>query len=72
MVISHLSGRAAWMLLDGAPSWRQGRWPQPVIEAQDLSEQRTKGDPGRGGMRLKFLACPMPLAQLNTKKQNEF
>ncbi len=27
------------MLLDGAPSWRQGRWPQPVNQAQDLSKQ---------------------------------
>ncbi len=27
------------MLLDRAPSWRQRRWPQPVNEAQDLSEQ---------------------------------
>ena len=32
----------AWMLLDGAPSWRQGRWPQPVNEAQDLSEQGSR------------------------------
>jgi hypothetical protein len=28
------------MLLDQDPSWRQRRWPQPVNEAQDLSEQR--------------------------------
>ncbi len=26
---------------DRAPSWRQKRWPQPVNEAQDLSEQRS-------------------------------
>ncbi len=26
---------------DPAPSWRQKRWPQPVNEAQDLSEQRS-------------------------------
>ncbi len=25
----------------GAPSWRQRRWPQPVNEAQDFSEQRS-------------------------------
>ncbi len=36
------------MLLDGAPSWRQGRWPQPVNEAQDLSEQGSRdGDLGQ-------------------------
>ncbi len=35
------------MLLDRAPSWRQRRWPQPVNEAQDLSEQRSwDGDVG--------------------------
>ena len=38
---AHLSCRATWMLLDRAPSWRQRRWPQPVNEAQDLSEQRS-------------------------------
>ncbi len=38
---AHLSCRATWMLLDGAPSWRQRRWPQPVNEAQDLGEQRS-------------------------------
>ena len=26
---------------DRAPSWRHKRWPQPVNEAQDLSEQRS-------------------------------
>ncbi len=26
---------------DRAPSWRQKRWPQPVNEAQVLSEQRS-------------------------------
>ncbi len=35
------------MLLDRAPSWRQRRWPQPVNEAQDLSEQGSwDGDVG--------------------------
>ncbi len=29
------------MLLDRPLSWRQRRWPQPVNEAQDLSEQRS-------------------------------
>ncbi len=38
---AHLSCRATWMLLDRAPSWRQRHWPQPVNEAQDLSEQRS-------------------------------
>ncbi len=28
------------MLLNRGPSWRQGGRPQPVNEAQDLSEQR--------------------------------
>ncbi len=28
------------MLLDRGPSWRQGSRPQPVNQAQDLSEQR--------------------------------
>ncbi len=28
------------MLLNRSPSWRQGGRPQPVKEAQDLSEQR--------------------------------
>jgi hypothetical protein len=36
---THLSCRATWTLLDGPPSWRQRCWPQPVNEAQDLSEQ---------------------------------
>ncbi len=27
---THLSCRAIWLLLDGAPSWRQRGWPQPV------------------------------------------
>ena len=27
------------MLLDGALSWRQRGWPQPVNQAQDLGEQ---------------------------------
>ncbi len=27
------------MLLDRPPSWRQRRWPQPVNQAQNLSEQ---------------------------------
>ncbi len=36
------------MLLDEVSSWRQGRWPQPVNEAQDLSEQRSRdGDLGQ-------------------------
>ena len=36
------------MLLDRPPSWRQRRWPQPVNEAQDLSEQRSwDGDLGQ-------------------------
>ena len=35
------------MLLDRAPSWRQRRWPQPVDQSQDLSEQRSwDGDVG--------------------------
>ncbi len=38
---AHLSSRATRMLLDRAPSWRQRRRPQPVNEAQDLSEQRS-------------------------------
>ncbi len=38
---AHLSCRATWMRLDRAPPWRQRRWPQPVNEAQDLSEQRS-------------------------------
>ncbi len=28
------------MLLDRGPSWWQGSWPQPVNQAQNLSEQR--------------------------------
>ncbi len=35
------------MLLDQGSSWRQRRWPQPVNEAQDLSEQGSwDGDVG--------------------------
>ena len=52
---AHLSCRATWMLLDRAPSWRQRRWPQPVNEAQDLSEQRS-WDPRTSYVRLGSLA----------------
>ncbi len=38
---AHLSCRAIWMLPDRGLSWRQRRWPQPVNEAQDLSEQKS-------------------------------
>ncbi len=36
------------MLLDGVPSWRQRRWPQPFNEAQDFGEQCSRyGDLGQ-------------------------
>ncbi len=31
----------SYLKRDRAPSWRQKRWPQPVNEAQDVSEQRS-------------------------------
>ncbi len=36
---AHLSCRANRMLLNQGPSWRQRSQPQPVNQAQDLSEQ---------------------------------
>ncbi len=40
---THLSCRATWRRLDGPPSWRQRSRPQPVDQAQNLSEQ-SSGD----------------------------
>lgn len=40
--------REAQMLLDRGPSWRQGRRPQPVNQAQDLCKQGSRdGDLGK-------------------------
>ncbi len=36
---THLYCPAIWMLLDEPPSWRQRGRPQPVNQAQNLSEQ---------------------------------
>ena len=38
---TQLSCRATWRLLDRPPSWRQRSRPQPVNQAQKLSEQST-------------------------------
>ncbi len=40
---THLSRRVTWRHLDGPPSWRQRGRPQPVNQAQNLSEQ-SSGD----------------------------
>ncbi len=47
---AHLSCRAIWMVVDRPPSWRQRGSPQPVDEAQDLSQQRS-WDPGTSYVR---------------------